>query len=177
MLPARRGAWRLLHDSACDGGVKHAKFHELCDGKGARVPPRPPPNHLHIGKRARAGHTVVVLKDKKGSIYGGYIDGVWQTKGFGTSDDAFMFCLASCEAPAAAPFKMPLNGTDNKHAIYGYAGCGAQFGGGPDFKVESDGHVTNKIGHTYTPGPLGATISGVARVAVESLEVWQLAEA
>ena len=50
-------------------------------------------------------------------------------------------------------------------------------GGGPYFKVESDGHVTNQIGHTYTPGPLGATISSTARVAVESLEVWQLADA
>jgi hypothetical protein len=82
MLPARRGAWRLLHDSACDGGVKHAKFHELCDGKGARVPLRPPPNHLRIDQRARAGHTVVVLKDKNGNVYGGHIDGVWTDKGF-----------------------------------------------------------------------------------------------
>jgi hypothetical protein len=35
-LPYRRGTWRLLHDTTRDGGVKHTKFHELCDGKGAR---------------------------------------------------------------------------------------------------------------------------------------------
>lgn len=36
MLPPRRGDWRLLHDSARDGGFIHTVFHELCDGKGKR---------------------------------------------------------------------------------------------------------------------------------------------
>jgi hypothetical protein len=35
MLPARHGDWRLLHDTARDGGVVHTTFHKMCDGKRA----------------------------------------------------------------------------------------------------------------------------------------------
>ena len=119
------------------------------------------------------------MLDAEGSIYGGYADVPWHLRNeHSSSDAAFLFCLASSKAPAVAPFKMPLKGTDNEHAILGYSGCGACFGAGNDLIVSSTGHVTCQIGHTYTPGPTtGATISREAEVAVVAMEVWQLADA
>ena len=119
------------------------------------------------------------MLDAEGSIYGGYADVAWASSGgYVRSDAAFLFCLASSKAPAVAPFKMPLNGTCNQYALYGHSGFGANFGGGRDLYVDSAGHVTCKIGHTYTPGPTtGATISREAEVAVAAMEVWQLADA
>ena len=133
----------------------------------------------HTHARAPAANTVLVMLDAEGSIYGGYADVAWSsTAGWTRSDAAFLFCLASSKAPAVAPFKMPLKGTDNEHAIYGGSGHGALFGNGHDLYVDSAGHVTCKIGTTYTPGPTtGATISREARVAVVAMEVWQLADA
>jgi hypothetical protein len=119
------------------------------------------------------------MLDAEGSIYGGYADVAWASSGvYVRSDAAFLFCLASSKAPAVAPFKMPLKGTDNGHAICGHSGYGAHFGAGNDLYVSSTGHVNCQIGTTYTPGPTtGATISREMRVAVVAMEVWQLADA
>ena len=120
------------------------------------------------------------MLDAEGSIYGGYADVPWHSRTeYSSSDAAFLFCLASSKAPAVAPFKMPLKGTDNEPAICGQSVCGACFGAGFDLYVDHPaGHVTCKIGTTYTPGPTtGATISREAKVAVAAMEVWQLADA
>ena len=189
-LPRRRGEWRLLHDTSVDGGVNHATFHTKCDGKGAGARARmqaPVRAHEraqtyargHTRARAPAANTVVLMLDAEGSIYGGYADVAWHSSGEDTrSDAAFLFCLASSKAPAVAPFKMPLNGTNNQTAIYGYSGYGAVFGGGHDLCMYPAGHVTCNIGSTYAPGPTtGATISREWKVAVAAMEVWQLADA
>ena len=134
----------------------------------------------HTRARAPAANTVVVMLDAEGSIYGGYADVPWHLRSeHSSSDAAFLFCLASSKAPAVAPFKMPLNGTCNPYAIFGHSSYGAFFGaGGYDLYVDLAGHVTCKIGTTYTPGPTtGATISREAKVAVVAMEVWQLADA
>ena len=133
----------------------------------------------HKRARAPAANTVVVMLDAEGSIYGGYADVAWPSStAWVASDAAFLFCLASSKAPAVAPFKMPLKGTDNEHAICGHSVYGARFGAGPNLGVHSAGHVICKIGTTYTPGPTtGATISREAKVAVAAMEVWQLADA
>ena len=124
------------------------------------------------------------MLDAEGSIYGGFVDVAWHSRGaYSSSDAAFLFCLASSKAPAVAPFKMPLKGTYNQYAICGHSVYGAwfgagNFGAGTDLGVDPAGHVHCQIGHTYTPGPTtGATISREAKVAVAAMEVWQLADA
>ncbi len=177
MLPPRRGEWRLLHDTTRDGGVKHTKFHEMCDGKGTRARAADAPWRARAHTRTWAAHTVVVLRDGEGSINGGYADVAWHGRcEYTSSTDAFMFCLASSKAPAAAPFKMPLNGTNNGLAIGGDKNHGAHFGNGHDLEVKADGNATCAIGDTYTAGSLGATLSTANPVAVTALEVWQLAD-
>ncbi len=129
----------------------------------------------------RAAHTVLVLRDAEGSIYGGYTDVAWHSRtAWVHSNAAFLFCLESSKAPAAAPFKMPLNGSNNGHAILCGSGDGATFGNTSsawDLAVNWAGRVTCNIGTTYTAGPTGSTISRKAKVDVGAMEVWQLADA
>lgn len=177
MLPPRRGEWRLLHDTTRDGGVKHTKFHEMCDGKGTRARAADARMRARAHTRTWAAHTVVVLRDGEGSIYGGYADVAWHSRNdWVRSSGAFLFCLASSKATAAAPFKMSLTGTKNERAIRGDSGYGVRFGWGPNLGVQADGLVLCDIGDTYTAGSLGATLSTANPVAVTALEVWQLAD-
>lgn len=122
---------------------------------------------------------MVVIQDGEGSIYGGYADGDWSSGDTSSkcvsSTVAFIYCLASSKTPAAAPFKMLLNGTGNTCAIHAYRANGAYFGA--DLIVGSDGRVKCSFGSSYTTGPTGATISTVDTVPVAALEVWQLADA
>ena len=82
-----------------------------------------------------------------------------------------MFCLKSSKVPAAAPYKMPLNGSKNANAMAG--GYGPRF---RDMMVYQNGSVVCNIGDCYVVGAAGATISVSRSCAASAMEVWQLAD-
>lgn len=125
-----------------------------------------------------AGHTVTVIKDAEGSIYGGYVGAPWGsgTGAFVASPDAFLFCLASSKMPSAEPFKMPIIAGKEGTAIFHFSLAGPIFGS-HNLSVFSNMTVTCNIGGFYTAGPTGATISSSNPLAVAAMEVWQLADA
>jgi hypothetical protein len=180
MLPARRGEWTLLHETARDGGVKHTKFHERRQRRGRAL-------LLVALTLCRttvtvpfAAHTVVVIRDVEGSIFGGYVDAAWHSRSaWELSAVAFLFCLKSSKTPAAAPFKMPLTGARNANAIWCDSDGGPKFGygiGHRDMWVNSDGTAGCSIGASYKAGEPGSALSSSETVPVTRMEVWQLAD-
>ena len=103
----------LIYRGTRDGS-QCEKFHELCDNKGP---------------------TIVLYKNEKGNIFGGYASISWQNSGeFKSAPDSFIFTLTNIYNIEPTKF---LNKKDGNE-VYHNPGRGPQFGSGRDIGTNGD---------------------------------------
>jgi hypothetical protein len=106
--------WRGSRD-----GFKAIDFHSRCDGHG---------------------NTVMVVKDTKGNVFGGYVAAAWTNGGEYTQcSKAFVFSLRRMHHPQGGMVRGKVNGKDESgEAICSNKSQGPTFGGGHDICIASD---------------------------------------
>ena len=105
--------FELIYRGTRDGSSSE-KFHELCDNQGP---------------------TIVLYKNEKDNIFGGYASISWQNKGEKKSaPDSFIFTLTNIYN--IEPTKFPSN--NNKCEVFHNSNWGPRFGNGRDIGTEGD---------------------------------------
>jgi len=107
--------WRGSRD-----GFKAIDFHSRCDGHG---------------------NTVMVVKDTKGNVFGGYVAAAWTNNDdeYIQCSKAFVFSLRRVHYPQGGMVRGKVNGKDESgEAIFSDKSQGPTFGGGHDICIASD---------------------------------------
>ena len=115
----------LLYRASRDGWQAASDFHTRCDDKGS---------------------TLVVIRDLKGHVFGGYTERNWKDGGFKVDNNAWLFWI-KCHA-GLPPTKTPV--TKAEKAVMCGAVNGPCFGGGCDIFLNYDMHQgAIAWGHSY----------------------------
>jgi hypothetical protein len=150
--------YTLLWQGSRDG-FDAAKFHSLCDGKGA---------------------TLTVVESTSGYVFGGYNPKSWNTSG-GYDNDTKNYIFTLTNGSNVPPSKFSL--MPGKNGSYSNSGYGPTFGGGHDLYICStmtsgNGNYTN-FGYSYNSPPgLNSTqkqafLAGAYNFTVKEIEVYQ----
>ena len=116
--------FNLIYRGTRDGSGCQ-KFHELCDNKGP---------------------TIVLYKNEKGNIFGGYASIPWQSNGeLKSAPDSFIFSLTNIYNTEPTKFPSIKDGKE----VYHNSSWGPRFGNGRDIGI--DGDFLQKNGYTYFP--------------------------
>ena len=103
----------LIYRGTKDGSDSK-KFHELCDNKGP---------------------TIVLYKNEKGNIFGGYASISWQSNGeYKSSPESFIFTLTNIYNIEPTKFISKNDGNE----VYHNLNWGPRFGYGRDLGTQSD---------------------------------------
>ena len=103
----------LIYRGTRDGSQSE-KFHELCDNKGP---------------------TIVLYKNEKGNIFGGYASISWENSGNSKSaPDSFIFTLTNIYNINPTKFESKNDGSE----VYHTSKWGPRFGNGRDIGTEGD---------------------------------------
>jgi len=111
-------------------GFDSAKFHQLCDNKGATI-------------------SVARIKDSK-QIVGGYNPLNWNSQGgqYLNTNDSFLFNITDRNNLNSAKIGRVFRNQQN--AIYNHSSYGPTFGGGHDLRSQGNNNWVASDGHTYT---------------------------
>ena len=116
--------FNLIYRGTRDGSGTQ-KFHELCDNKGP---------------------TIVLYKNEKGNIFGGFASIPWQSNGeYKSAPDSFIFTLTNIYN--TEPTKFP--STKDGREVYHNSKWGPRFGNGRDIGI--DGDFLQRNGYAYFP--------------------------
>ena len=129
-------------------GFDSAKFHQLCDNKGATI-------------------SVARIKDSK-QIVGGYNPLNWNSQGgqYLNTNDSFLFNITDHNNLNSAKIGRVFQNQQN--AIYNHSSYGPTFGGGHDLRSQGNNNWVASNGHTYT------NINFPSNFVIDEYEVFQV---
>ena len=117
----------LIYRATRDG-TSPQKFHDFCDNKGA---------------------TIILFKNEKGNIFGGYASISWsKSGGYKSAPESFIFTLTNIHNTEPTQF---FSKNDNQELDFGTS-YGPWFGGGRDIGIDGDFTQKNyetRFPHTY----------------------------
>lgn len=113
--------------------------------------------------------TVVLVKTKKGFVFGGYTTQSWKHAGcYKTDSKSFIFSITK---------KKKFNISNTNYSIYCVESNGPTFGGGHDFKISNNFLSTGgscNAGHSYQGSSSAFITGGEAVFAIDDVEVYKV---